>query len=389
MLETQEQEISNLLLEYAAGNYSVKGKVSSNNDEVDMIIAGINMLGEELLETNISKEFFSSVFNAVNDLIFILTPEGLISDINKAVQSMFALKYKEIIGKSLSEYVKEDVVFFNEIQKKLSKSNTPCIHEAIIQVNEVEEIIGLMTCSNIVNRFGEFEGYLVNIKDITESKNTEKLIIKNTITTQQQEHERIADDLHDSLGQELSFVKLMFSNIERLSKNDTKLLKMVNSAREVLDESIANLRGICFDLMPSVLIKGGLDLALEEFINRLNSQNIMKFNYNSSNKMPRFIKDFEVMLYRLVQEFINNSIKHSAAKNVNLSLKYSKTKGVELIIEDNGKGFEIDDLDVKDDGRGVNNIKTKVLAFDGTHLLESALGEGVRLSLSFKKPKLK
>ena len=72
-----------------------------------------------------------------------------------------------------------------------------------------------------------------------------------------------------------------------------------------------------------------------------------------------------------------------------MSLKYSKTKGVELIIEDNGKGFEIDDLDVKDDGRGVNNIKTKVLAFDGTHLLESALGEGVRLSLSFKKPKLK
>jgi len=389
MQKSQEKEISNLLIEYAAGNYTVKGKISSNNDDMDMIISGINMLGEELLETNISKEFFASVFNAVNDLIFILSPEGIITDVNRATLDIFKSEYKKITGNSITKYVKEEEAFFSEIRTNLKKNPIPCVKEAIIGASEKQNIIGLMTCSNIVDRFGEFKGYLVNIKDITESKNTEKLILQTTITTQQREHERIADDLHDSLGQELSFIKLMFSNIEKRGEKDKKLLKLINSAREILDESITNLRGICYDLMPSVLIKGGLHSALEDFVEKLNSQNLMQFNYSFSKNIPNFSRDFEVMLYRLIQEFVNNSIKHSDAKNVEIRLKYLKTKGLFLVIEDNGKGFETKKLDIKDEGRGVNNIKAKVIAFDGKYILESKLGKGTKLSLNFKNPTLR
>ncbi|MFT6002366.1 MAG: CII-binding regulator of phage lambda lysogenization HflD, partial [Flavobacteriales bacterium] len=68
MLKSQEEELSNLLIEYAAGNYTVKGKLSEKQDEVDMIIQGINMLGEELMATNVSKDYFLSIYNAVTDL---------------------------------------------------------------------------------------------------------------------------------------------------------------------------------------------------------------------------------------------------------------------------------------------------------------------------------
>ena len=141
--------------------------------------------------------------------------------------------------------------------------------------------------------------------------------------------------------------------------------------------------------MPSVLIKGGLSLAIEEFIHKLNSQNIIKFKYKKVSEIPKFNKDLEIMLYRLVQEFINNSMKHSEAKNVSLLLDFSYNSELNLIIEDDGKGFDIDELDDRDDGRGVNNIKTKVLAFDGEHQLESAIGEGTKLTLKFKNPKLR
>ena len=98
MLKSQEEELSNLLIEYSAGNYSVKGKLSENNDEVDMIIAGINMLGEELEETNVDKEYFLSIYNAVTDLILITNIDGTIQDINNSVCQTLAVSKEEIIG---------------------------------------------------------------------------------------------------------------------------------------------------------------------------------------------------------------------------------------------------------------------------------------------------
>ena len=101
MLKSQEDEISNLLIEYAAGNYTVKGKLSEKQDEVDMIIQGINMLGEELMATNISKDYFLNIYNSVTDLIIILDKNQNILDINSSVCSLFKIEPKEVIGKSI------------------------------------------------------------------------------------------------------------------------------------------------------------------------------------------------------------------------------------------------------------------------------------------------
>ena len=137
---------------------------------IPMIIAGINMLGEELSETNISKNFFSSVFNAVNDLIFILSPEGVIKDINKSVLKAFNCSTSIVNGEFLSDFLNIEDALSEKIKNRLSKNNKPYSKELLISMKEGSDIIGLVTYSNIVNRFGEFEGYLVNIKDIIRCK---------------------------------------------------------------------------------------------------------------------------------------------------------------------------------------------------------------------------
>ena len=102
--------------------------------------------------------------------------------------------------------------------------------------------------------------------------------MRTIISTEQNEQKRMADDLHDSLGQELSMTKLMVTNLEKFNKGDKNYHKLIDTSKMILDEAITHLREICFNLMPSVLIKGNIYLAINEFVKKLNAQNLINFD---------------------------------------------------------------------------------------------------------------
>ena len=385
MLKSQEEELSNLLIEYAAGNYTVKGKLSEKQDEVDMIIQGINMLGEELMATNVSKDYFLSIYNAVTDLIIILDNNQNISDINSSVCSLFNIELNEVIGKSIYHIIGDKKSTFSKFERIKDSSINSYTFEAEIDYNNIK-IIGLLTSSKIIDRVNNKQGFLIKIKDITQAKKTEQRIIQTIIRTEQNEQKRMADDLHDSLAQEVAMAKLMVTNLEAYGeKNDLNFNKLIETSKHILDEAIIHIREICYNLMPSVLIKGNIQIALSELIKKINSQNIIKFHYKSAGDFDKLNSEIEILIFRIVQEFINNSIKHSKAKNVTVVTKINKDNNFFIELKDDGIGFNPKKLKPNTAGRGINNLKTKVNAFEGKYSLTSKENEGTRLKITFPK----
>lgn len=386
MLESQEEEISNLLIEYAAGNYAAKGSLSNNLDSVDMIIQGINMLGEELQATNVSKDYFLSIYNAVTDIIIILDNDSIITDVNCAASSIFNISSDDIIGKSIYHFIgdkKSAILEFSKIPDSIAKSYT---YEGEINYNN-KKIIGLITSSRIIDRFEEQKGYLIKIKDITETRKTEKRIVQAIIKTEQHEQKRMADQLHDSLAQEVAMAKLMVTNLEAYANNDPNFYRLIETSKDILDEAITHIREICYNLMPSVLIKGNIDVAISEFVKKLNSQNIIGFKYESQGNFDDINPEIEIMVFRIVQEFVNNSIKHSDAKNVIIKAEINSENEFCIELTDNGIGFNPKKLKPYTDGRGINNLKSKVNAFEGKYTLTSEIDKGTSLVIVFPKTK--
>ncbi len=385
MHKTQIDEISNLLLSYSAGDYHVKGNISEDYDEIDMIISGINMLGEELRSTNVSKEYFSRIFNAVTDLVLVVDVNGQILDANKAVSDVLQYSPKRLLkGNLLELFAKPNSSIFGQIKKELEKSQTNFIIESELKKANHEIVYGVFSCSKLYNRTELFDGYLISIKDITAQKENEKLILKTIIATQGAEQRRVADDLHDSLGQELSMAQLMLSNFGRFVVEDKEFYNLLELCNEILNTSITHLREICFDLMPNVLIKGGVELALEELVARFQISDKIEVNFVCTENFPRLLSELEIVIYRIVQEFINNMIKHSSADKLNIYLIEHENQ-VEVTMSENGQGFDLSKLDNVRENRGLSNIKTKVNAYNGEYTLKSIPGKGTELWVKFPK----
>ena len=385
MEKSQIDEISDLLLSYSAGHYHVKGEVSEKFDEIDMIISGINMLGEELRSTNVSKEYFSSIFNAVTDLVMVADEKGVLLELNESVGNVLGYEQEELLGSSIFKILNPlNQQIFNNLKKELAKNIKNFIFEAeLIKYNQ-ELVYGLFTCSKIFDRAGNFNGYLISVKDITAQKENEKLILKTIISTQGAEQRRVADDLHDSLGQELSMAQLMLSNFHRFKVEDKEFYNLLELCNDILNTSVVHLRDICFDLMPNVLVKGGLASAVEMLIGKLEKSEKMQIDFVCTEKFPRLLPELEIVIYRIIQEFINNMIKHSIADNLKIHL-IEHEKKVEIKLLENGQGFDLAKLENVGENRGMNNIKTKVLAYNGQYKIKSEALKGTELWLEFPK----
>ena len=384
MSQPQIDKISELLIEYSAGNYGFQGDISELMDEYDMIISGINMLGEELLSTNVDKDYFSSIFNAVTDLVMILDAEGIVMDCNQAVRENLKIDPRNETQIHLDDLLAKDKKQFITIKTALSAGVKSVLIEEDLKSKDDSIIHGQFTCSKIIDRFDVFKGYLISIKDITAQKLNEQLTLKAIFSAQQSEQRRVADDLHDSLGQELSMTKLMISNLRKHSADNPKSLELISTCIDILNGSIKNLREICFNLMPGVLTRGGLNMAISELANRLNKQENFTVNFSKNDQIERMDSDLEIVLYRITQEFINNMIKHSDATELNIELsKDTKSNSVSLFLKENGQGFDMNKLSKIGENRGYQNLKTKVKAFNGELSMESAPSQGTSTFVKF------
>ena len=189
--------------------------------------------------------------------------------------------------------------------------------------------------------------------------------------------------MHDSLGQELSAIKLILDSVQSgLMRNSdpSRSQKSMLSCVDLLDTSIRNLRDICFNLLPESLSLGNLEQTLVELVSRLNQHKTVDIKLDIDPSFKRINPDLALNLFRITQEFFSNTFKYAKASNIFLSLSQHRSD-VLLIIEDNGIGF--DARQVKNqNGRGIISMRTRAQAFHGKYKLTSAVGKGTKLTLT-------
>lgn len=189
--------------------------------------------------------------------------------------------------------------------------------------------------------------------------------------TQESERKRIAEDLHDSLGHLLSTAKMHLQSLPQDEK------PKVESSLHLLNQASDEIRNITFNLMPHTLEEGGLIPALHELSNKVTKAGVVNVKLQVHN-MERFIleKQSQFNIYRIVQEAVNNILKHADAKEINIQL-VGQTDHISIMIEDDGRGF---DTTTKKTGRGLKNIVTRSLWLKGNINIDSQPGRGTTIT---------
>ena len=189
-----------------------------------------------------------------------------------------------------------------------------------------------------------------------------------SIQSQENERKRFAQDLHDGLGQLISALRLSLLSVNR----DTPLedrVAVVNKAEKLLNEMHREIRSIAFNLMPQTLVQHGLVPALKEMADRINQSGHINVQVASFDVPDRLPEVQEISLYRAVQEWINNIVKYSDAKSIEVQLVGHEIE-VNVSVEDDGRGFDTTILETSP-GNGWKNIRSRINLLKGTVEVDS------------------
>jgi len=378
-LDERFNKINRLLSNYSLGKFDKRLPISSRMDEVDAFIAGVNMLGEELKSITISRNYFTNIFNTVSDMVFILDKKGIVENINKAVSEQLEYQLKNVRGRAFDELQpagKREV--FKEILRDLKKDGGPAVKETVVLSASGKRMQVHVTAAYLLDEGGNKKAVLLTAKDMTLQLKTENLIIRAIIDTQEKERRRLAVDLHDSLGQQLSAIKFFISALgETLGNREEK--EILDKSNDALSGILTDMRNICFNLMPVTLEEFGLLAAVRELCNKTRYGNKMEFEISHTEGFPKLLKNLEIDIYRVIQEFINNSMKHSNASKIAVMFKYDK-KNMEIILSDNGQGF--DQSGPARRGMGLQNVQSRVKSHKGEIRIRSEKGKGTNYTLT-------
>lgn len=215
---------------------------------------------------------------------------------------------------------------------------------------------------------------IIAAQKIQQLEDEKKLLeAQSVILGQEKERKRIAQELHDGIGVLLSTASIHFSGVEQNTK-DNKTNEMIKKAKDLLSKAGGEVRKISQNMMPVVLSKFGLREAIEDLFDELEESGRIRTEVTMICTNDRLTEDTEIMVYRIVQEMINNTLKHAEATEITCRLK----RDPELIIidySDNGKGFDTDALP-RNKSLGIYGIRSRVDFLHGEIELKSTISQG-------------
>jgi two-component system sensor histidine kinase UhpB len=352
-----------------AQDYIIKGEM----DE-ELINKTINYSIERFkntIELQKSEEKYRQLFTAIPVAVLSLDGALNIIDFNEASRSLMKISPPEQGGNYLELFpneftASEAITALAEEGRKLLKLSYPN-GETYYYEQSAE-----------VSYFGSNKRYLVTLLDRTEIVTKELNKIKIVHETLDEERNRFSRELHDGLAQNLVVANL---RLEMLRGSDEKKNEIVKASQDAINSSINLLRSISYNLSPPELEKGLL-AAIKALFNRLQNVNSIEFILITSEVEEALDYSYfdEYSIYRIIQEFTNNSIKYSSCNEVSCEIDY-KDDELKIIIQDNGKGF---DQTTTSAGIGLQNMKQRAFAAGFSMELISTLGAGTRLILTSK-----
>ncbi len=214
-------------------------------------------------------------------------------------------------------------------------------------------------------------------------KERQFLAARSVLEGEEAERSRLASDLHNGLGGLLSGIKINLSTMKENTVMTHENVRAFTHAISLLDTSISELRRIAHNLMPETLHHYGLKTALEDFCTQVSPIEQPVISLQFFGDEIRYTKELELTMYRIIQELINNALKHAGANRINVQV-FSEPGRLYAQVTDNGKGFDITRVEKERKGKGLDNIRDRVTALNGKFELWSQPDQGTEISVEIE-----
>lgn len=340
-----------------------------------------------------SRDYFEKLNNSIADAVInVKLPGRVIEYVNNAAVNVFGYKPDECIGETTELFYSNKEVFLDfgkKLENAIKQGKDFLITEVQLKRKNGELFLSEITIT-ILKEKGEIINAIAIIRDITEQKRLEnelKEFPKRLVESQELERKRISSDLHDSLAQNMMVIN---NEAQRVIKSlsdetgDTKERNSWNLVSSVALQSLSEIKSIAYNLRPNELDQFGLEKTIQSLVERMSRTSGIdiyeKINLGS-NTLP---SDLEIHIYRIIQEGLNNVVKHSLASEATIEVNDFKDS-LNIRISDDGRGLQKHSKHGRDTikrGLGLQGIEERARIFGGFLKIESAPGKGTALKVS-------
>jgi PAS domain S-box-containing protein len=363
--------------------------------EISTLKAKLTEMDKLIHDLESSELRFKSIFENSSFGNKIINSKLEIIKVNKALTDLLGYSELELLGIHILDIAHPKFIdTWSNLQKELWShkksffSIETCIlkkdktelwcHVTSIIFEDKEETLGYTIIEDISGR-KELESKFkeANDRHLKSQKAQQQKIFDIVIGTQEEERKRIAQSLHNNLGQMFYAVKLNLDQINLQGSNLETSEQYLKGSKKLLSECIEETRRISHELTPTVLEDFGLVGAIQNNCARLNKK--VSFNCSFIGSAERLTKFRQLAVYRIVQELMLNVIKHADASYAKIIVSINP-KAVFIKIEDNGKGFIVEDQTNK--GLGLMHLKSRLQLLDGNLNISSVPAKGTTVNVS-------
>ena len=327
---------------------------------------------------------YSELVEQIHDWLWQIDLQGNFKFSNKAVIEYLGLSAEDIIGSNFCDFF--PAKYYNYFKGVSLETDYTAFYkdfECILHSANLKSFYVSNRVSIFYDETGKVSGYRGISRDITQTKNLENRLLKTVIETEEKERKRFAVELHDGLGATLSGINMYINAV--LSENTEEqvkeelLLKVQTLIRLVSND----LREVAHNIRPHELSYLGLSASIENLIRRITIPEQIKVLTDFADFKINLDSDTELILYRVITELINNTIKHSGAVKIYIKIENSMDF-VFIEYKDNGIGFDYEKImsSTNKQNMGLQNIKNRLKAVNGTVEFISKENAGLSVHIS-------
>ncbi len=348
-------------------------------------------LQQEVTDRRNTEELLRATLEAAENVGFVmirlLESGDRIVEFNPGAEKIFGYSRKEVLDQPISRLQSpECIARFPVIVERLRQKRSGSTSELNLLRKSGDQFPAIFSAYPIFNDKNEMIAILEVVIDITEQKKAEEKLLQyqdqlrslssQLVLTEERERQYIATELHDRIGQSLALSKIKLAQLRtKLDTPDTTAL--LDSIRELMDETIQDTRSLSFELSPPVLHKLGLEAAIEWLAEQFQERYRIHIVFECDQNDTRLTDDVSVLLFRAVRELVLNIVKHADASRI--FILFRKDNHIRIIIQDDGVGFNVTETESdvnRNAGFGLFSIRERLRNLGGYLQLNSRPDEG-------------